>query len=71
MMNNIMLKDALRYMGMPVEHAEKELVDKVEATYRELAKLAQPRATYQKLSIHLDEINKDKVIFENTPVVIE
>lgn len=70
-MNNIMLKDALRYMGMPVEHAEKELVDKVEATYRELAKLAQPRATYQKLSIHLDEINKDKVIFENTPVVIE
>lgn len=66
-MTNIMLKDALRYIGMPMEHAKQDLIDKVEATYNELERIAKPRATYQKLSLH---VNQEEVVFDNTPFTI-
>lgn len=67
-MTNIMLKDALRYIGMPMEQAEAELIQKVEKAYDALEHIAVPRKTFQRLSLHLIE---DEVIFENTPVTIK
>lgn len=67
-MTHLMLKDALRYIGMPMEHATTDLIHKIETTYNLLERIAVPRATSQRLSIHL---NGDEVIFENTSLTIK
>lgn len=67
-MTHLMLKDALRYIGMPMEHATTDLIHKVEITYELLERIAVPRATSQRLSLHL---KGDEVIFENTSLTIK
>ncbi|WP_054739698.1 vitamin B12 dependent-methionine synthase activation domain-containing protein [Cellulosilyticum ruminicola] len=67
-MTHIMLKDALRYIGMPMEQANKEIIRKVEEAYELIEHIAKPKAISHKLNISL---NGDEVIFENTALKVE
>lgn len=67
-MTDIMLKDALRYIGVPLEEAKEDLIQKIRATYTLLEKLARPRMTYQKLSLCIED---EVVSFENTSFKIK
>ncbi len=63
MMTHTMVSEALRYIGMPKEHAEQEILNKVEVTYEELERIAVPRMVYEKLGVNLEG---ETVFFENT-----
>lgn len=67
-MTHIMLKDALRYIGMPMEHATEEIIDKVKTAYELLERIARPKVTSQKLNVSLDG---NEVTFENTTLKVE
>lgn len=67
-MTKTMLKDALRYIGTPIEKADVELVRKVEISFKLLEQIATPRMAYEQLTFKVED---ETVFFEGTPFKIE
>lgn len=54
-MTENMLKDVLRYIGMPAHEKDEELIEKIIDIYKALESVAVPKFTYRKLPICRDE----------------
>lgn len=57
------IKEALRYMGVPIDKASEELKDKVKQSFKKLEKIQQSKVIYQKLPL----IKKTDKVIISTP----
>ena len=55
MVTQIMIDEALRYIGVPKGKADTHLIEKVEQGFSLLKEIAQPRVVYQQMGIELGE----------------
>ncbi len=68
LISNAMIQEALRYMQMPQDKADDDIIQKIRATYNELEQIKGTRAIYKVFSIYLEP---QAIFLENTQLKIE
>ncbi|PHV69869.1 hypothetical protein CS063_13605 [Sporanaerobium hydrogeniformans] len=63
-----MMREALRYIGIPLNQENEEIVSKVDATYKFLEKLASPKLISKEFMLIRQE---NKIGFEGTTLMLE
>ncbi len=70
MITDIMIIDALRYMGMPIAKADEELKEKIRETFHFLVGISLNKYVYKRLSVTIPNGSEKGVFFDNAAVFV-